>query len=219
MLQLVHAGICSVPHWRGSMRCSGSEQDFLWNSPSPLLWTFLGQGLSMECCHLYPPHPIPMGQGGPQGSNVKLAGIILLMFASNACHYKKPSEECNGVKLLFRREMATKSGPSSSSSLHNPSHWLQCFFFPHNSPHPTPVPGSKSQQLPTSSPIPSPVNSQTTSLCAPALFLYSWSLLNSQCSASLLSQLAPLHLLLCFMVSQLVWHKLHPSLLDSFGPL
>lgn len=35
---------------------------------------------------------------------------------------------------------------------------------------------------------PSPINSQSPSASAPAPFLYSWSLLNSQCSASLLSQ-------------------------------
>lgn len=140
------------PTEQGSMRCSSSKQDFLWNSP-PSLWTFLGQGLSTGCCHLYPPCPTPTCQGGPQGSNVKPAGTFILMFASNICHYKKPSKECIGVRLLFCSEMATKSGPISSSSLHHPPHWPWCVFFPHHFPHPTPVPGSKSQQLPRSGPL------------------------------------------------------------------
>lgn len=177
------------PTEQGSICCSSSEQDFLWNIPSPLQWTFLGQGLSTGCCHLYPPHPTPKWKEGPQGSNVKPAGIFLLMFASNVYYYKKPSKECIGVRLLFCREMATKSGPSSSSNLHHPPHWHRCFFFPHHFPHPTPVPGSKSQQLPLSSP---PLAQLIFSHLPPAHQLHSFtvrvSMIPSVVPASLLSQ-------------------------------
>lgn len=88
MLQPVLAGICSTPTEQGSMHCSSSEQDFLWNSPSPLVWALLGQSLSTGCCHLYPLHPTPMWQEGPQGSDVKHTGIFLLVLASNVCCYK-----------------------------------------------------------------------------------------------------------------------------------
>ena len=154
-----------------------------------MLWTFLGQGLSTGCCHLCPPHPTPMWQEGPQGSNVKPAGIFLLMFASNVCHYKKPSKECISGRLLFCSKMATKSGLSSSSNLHHPPHWPQCFFFPHHFPLPTPVPESRSQQLPPSSPL---LAQLILSHLLPVLQLHSFtvgiSLISSVVPASLLSQ-------------------------------
>lgn len=147
MLQPVHAGICSTPTEKASVHCSSSEQDFLWNGPSPLLWTFLDQGLHTGCCHLFPLHPTSVCQEASQGSKVKLCGIFLLMFATSVCHYKKPSKECTGERLLLCNEMGAKSGLSSLSSLCPPSHQPWYLFFLHHFRHPTSIPGSKSSSF------------------------------------------------------------------------
>lgn len=142
------------PTEKGSVHCSGSEQDFPCNCPSPVLWTFLDQGLHTECSHLFSLQPTSVWQEGPQGSNVKLCGISLLMFATNVCHYKKPSKECISGRLLFCNEMGAKSGPSSSSSLHHLSHQPRYLFFLHRFPHPTSIPKSIICLLPVHSYLP-----------------------------------------------------------------
>lgn len=139
------------PTEKGSVHHSSSEQDFLWNGPAPLLWTFQDQGLHTGCCNLLPLHPTSVWQEGPQGSNVKKA---VWHFSFNVCHQRLPlvpSKERISGRLLFCDEIGgAKSGPSSSSSLHHPFHqpW---YFFPSSFPSSHLNPRVQVQHLPPSS--------------------------------------------------------------------
>lgn len=203
MLQPVHAGICSTPHRTREHALLQLGAGLPLNHSSSIAVDLPRPGTEHGVLSPVSSTSHTYVARRTTGEYRKAGWRFPLNVCLQHLAFQKAFNRAQQGEAPFLQPNATRElGPSSSSHLYHPPHWPQCFFFPHHFPHHTPAPGTKSQQLPLSSPL---LAQLILGHLLPVLQLHSFTVgvssIPSVVPASLLSQ-PPLHLLLCFTVSR-----------------